>query len=105
MIELDTKYVLHIPLNKFSNGGLVELDIEDLIDELMVSLDIDSYYVTRVESHYKTRKYDELLITVFTNTQTIGSQFRDWFLKNNHVLGQEAFAYEVNNRMIIEKLK
>lgn len=101
--RLTNRYVLHIPLTKFSNGELVDLDIEDIIDELLESF--ESCYLTRVESYYKARNYNELLITVFASDEPVGLIFRDWFLKYNHILAQEAFAYEHNNEMIVEELE
>ncbi|MBQ2654606.1 MAG: hypothetical protein IJF83_13720 [Methanobrevibacter sp.] len=79
------------------------------IEELTASLEdggFVSFYVTKVEGHYKTRKYDELLITIFADGDDSPVEiFRHWFLKNNGALCQEAFAYELNSRMIVESLK
>lgn len=101
--KLENKYVLHIPLTKFVNGELVDLDIKDIIDEL--ANEFESCYLTRVESYYKARRYNELLITVFSDDGSVAVTFREWFLKYNHVLFQEAFAYEHNNEMIVEDLE
>ena len=101
----DRKYVLHIPLEKF-DGNLVTIDIDGILEDLIIKLEetgSDSFYITRVESHYKTRKFDEILITVFAEDSSIEHVFSEWFRKNNHELCQEAFAYEIGNEMIIEK--
>lgn len=99
------KYVLHIPLYKYVDDELIPLEIDGIVDELIDDLNLESFYITRVESHYKSRKFDEMLLTVFADSAGIEDIFRDWFLKNNHILAQEAFSYECNNRMVIEKLK
>ena len=61
--------------------------------------------MNRVKSSYNSRVYDELLITVFADNSEAVDVFRKWFLKNSHILCQEAFAYEINNKMIIEEVK
>lgn len=108
-MELDCKYVLHIPLIMWENGKLRPLDVDGQINELISCLELkgfDGFYVTKVESHYKSRKYDELLITIFAcGDDTPLPIFRHWFFKNNHILSQEAMAYEMGNKMIIEPLK
>ena len=105
-MELDCRYVLHIPLSKWENGKLKALDVDGEIAELISLLEVegfDSFYVTKVESYYKSRKYDELLITIFAGYGEGPCEiFRQWFSKHNDILCQEALAFEINNRMIIE---
>lgn len=107
-MELDCRYVLHVPLSRWENDKIIPLDLDGLIMELMSSLELegfDSFYVTKVEGHYKSRKYDELLITIFAGGDDSPLPiFRHWFAKNNDTLRQEAFSYEFNNRMIVENL-
>ena len=101
---LDKKYVLHIPLSKYENDELVSIDIDSILDELIANLNQNSFYITKVESYYKNRQYDELLITIFTDgNDAIEDIFKNWFLKNNNILKQEEYAYEINNNLIIEK--
>lgn len=106
-MELDCKYVLHIPLCRWENDRLRSLDVDEQINDLINQLEVngfDSFYITKVESYYKSRKYDELLITIFAGTEESPQEiFKDWFSKNNDVLGQEAFAYELNNKLIIKE--
>lgn len=106
-MELDCKYVLHIPLSRWENDGLKSLDVDDQIKDLINQLELngfDSFYITKVESYYKSRKYDELLITIFAGTEESPQEiFKDWFSNNNDVLGQEAFAYELNNKLFIKE--
>ena len=107
-MELDCRYVLHIPLSKWENGEVVSLDVDGEIEELISHLEVqgfDGFYVTRVKSYYKSRRYDELLVTIFAgNGEGPCEIFREWFLRHNDVLCQEAFAVEINNRMIIRKI-
>ena len=108
MIELTEKYVLHIPLSKCEDDMVVDLNMDEILEDLISQLDMkgfDSFYITKVQSHYKSRIFDEVLITIFTDSgRDLVGLFRNWFLKNNNVLRQEAFAYERNNRLVIEKL-
>ena len=107
-MELDCRYVLHIPLSKWENGEVVSLDVDGEIEELISHLEVqgfDGFYVTRVKSYYKSRRYDELLVTIFAgNGEGPCEIFREWFSRHNEVLCQEAFAVEINNRMIIRKI-
>lgn len=108
MIELDKKYVFHIPLHKYANGKLMEIDIDGVLDELIGRFNesgFDSLYITEVRSHYKSRHFDELLLTLFTSSEDNPEEiFRKWFAHNNDVLGQEAFGWECANRLFIEDL-
>ena len=107
-MELDGRYVLHIPLSKYENDEIIRLDMDDLIDELILNLEVqgfDSFYLTKVKSYYKSRSYDELLITIFAGDSDSPREiFRGWFFKHNDILCQEAFAYELDNRLIVESL-
>lgn len=102
---LNEKYVLHIPLFRHRDGCLEELEIDELLDGLIENLDCESFYTSRVVSYYKSRCFDEMLITVFTNDDGVAKVFGEWFRANNHVLGQEAFSYEHNHVLVIEKLR
>lgn len=105
MQELDKKYVFHIPLYKFENGQLVRLSIDGLIDDLIGRLDQNGLYVTKVKSHYKSRCFDELLLTLFVESdQNPEEIFVEWFKKNNAILKQESFAFECQNHMYIHEL-
>lgn len=107
MIELDEKYVFHIPLCRFSEGELERIEIDDLLDDLIARFHksgFESLYMTSVKSYYKTRLYDEILITIFTSGKSPVGIFKEWFYNNNGVLGQEAFAYEASGRMFVLEL-
>ena len=108
-MELNCKYVLHIPLSRWENGSLIPLDVDELLDELILNLEVkgfDSFYLTKVESYYKSRKFNELLLTIFAGDGDAPHEiFKEWFLRHNDILAQEAFAYELNNKLIIETLR
>ena len=84
---------------------MMPLDVDDEIEELISHLEVqgfDGFYLTKVKSYYKSRRYDELLLTIFAEGDEGPCEiFRDWFYRHNDVLCQEAFAVEINNRMII----
>ena len=102
-MRLDNRYVLHVPLSKFINGRLVSIKIDEVLEELTGQL--ESFYITRAQSRYKSRDFDEILITVFACDGKIEETFKKWFIKNNDILGQEALAYEKNNELVIEEVR
>lgn len=108
MNELDKKYVFHIPLYKYENNDLILLDIDDILNDLIVELgenDFNSLYISKVESYYKTRYFDELLLTLFVESEEFPDEiFKSGFRRNNDVLQQEEFAFECRNRLFVEKL-
>ncbi len=111
MIELDTKCVCHIPLYKFIDDELILIDIDEILDDLIGQFSengYDSLYMTKVKGVYKSREFDELLITIFTssnqNKESPEIIFKKWFMENNDILEQEAFAYEWNNSLFIEEI-
>ena len=111
MIKLNDKYVFHLPLYKFVNDELITIDF-NIISDLMDSFSENGYenaYVMKVKGYYKSRAFDELLITIFTSSEVNNlkpdSIFKEWFIKNNNILEQDAFAYEFNGEMFIFKLK
>ena len=64
----------------------------------------DSMYVTKAKSFYRSRCFDELLMTIFSSSDSPVDIFKKWFRANNDVLGQEAFAWECGNSLFIESL-
>ncbi|MBE6494628.1 MAG: hypothetical protein E7Z84_08515 [Methanosphaera stadtmanae] len=111
MIELDEKYVLHIPSHKYEDGKLLNITTTSHINDLMDKLNNEGYtsfYKTDVKGYYKTRCFDEILITIFTskkeNKKSPKDIFRQWFKEHNSILKQESWAYEHNGTLFIEKL-
>lgn len=110
MIELNRRYVFHIPVYKYLKIGLVPIGYEELLDVLIDQFNqngYDSLYITEVKGYYKSREFDELLITVFTSSNDDFPEFlfKSWFMENNDVLGQETFAYECNDSIFIEEIR
>ena len=112
-MELNRKYVFHIPTYKYIDNELVEIAIDDAVDELIGQFSANGYeslYLSKVKGYYKSRCFDEIIITLFVSTEFLEkhtfpeSIFKEWFKKNNDLLEQEAFSYEINNSMRIEKL-
>lgn len=108
---LSEKYVLHIPLHKFENGKISSLDIDGPLNSLVERLNeegFDGFYTQNVKSHYKSRVFDELLITVYTSgdrKDLLEDIFCDWFETSNEILAQEAYAFERNDQLIIRKIQ
>ena len=97
-MELDKKYVFHVPIYKFFKMGLIPIEYEEVLDVLIDRFNQDGYgslYITEVKGFYKSREFDELLITIFTSSYDDLPEliFKNWFIENNDVLGQEAFVY------------
>ncbi|WP_296876087.1 hypothetical protein [uncultured Methanobrevibacter sp.] len=54
---------------------------------------------SNVEGHYRSRSFDELLVTVYCNEKEIIDEiFKEWFMANNDLMAQEAFSYEMNDK-------
>ena len=74
-----------IPLSKWENMKLYRLMGDEQIDELIAQLEVkgfDGFYLTKVRSHYKSRRYDELLITIFAGDDGSPREiFRKWFFR------------------------
>lgn len=107
-MELDSKYVFHIPLYKYEDNRLTPLEIDDILCELFDEFHkkgFEGMYVSKVKSRYKGRDYSELLVTLFTTEDKSPEEiFERWFVKNNEMLKQDEFAYEKGNAMTIVRL-
>lgn len=111
ILTLENKYVFHIPLYTHNEEGLIEIDIDDLLDELIKKLNdngYQSFYMINAKGFYNSRSFDELLIIIFAfqddNQLKPNVIFKKWFSDNNDRLNQESMAYEYNNKLYIEKL-
>lgn len=107
MIELNCRYVFHVPLYRCAGGKLVRIEIDALLDELIGELNdggFEDFYFTEAKAHYKKRCFDEVLITIFSASSSPLGIFQKWFRRNNEALGQEAFAWECGNSLFIENL-
>ena len=109
MIRLNKKYVFHIPLFRYADDRLEPIDMDDIFNELLAELTdngFENFYISKVRGYYKSRSFDELLITIFVsdNGEILEEVFKSWFQKNNHILSQEAFSFESGNEMYIIQL-
>ena len=111
MKVLDQKYVLHIPVHKYEDKKLTRTNIEEPLEKLIQQLHDNGYtsfYKTKVTGYYKNREFEEILFTIFTSSHSANKKpsqiFSDWFNDNNHLLGQESFAYEENDSLVIKEL-
>lgn len=108
MLICKNKHILHIPLSRFVNGEMEMLDIDDLLEVLFDKLEengIEGFYTTRATGFYRSRRYPELLLTVYSNRAGIVEEiFEEWFQTHNKVLCQEAFSYEANDRLHVIRL-
>ncbi|WP_406537406.1 hypothetical protein [Methanobrevibacter sp.] len=107
MIELGEKYVFHIPMYRYVDDELVPIELDELLDDLLLKLangGFDSLYMTKAKSYYKSRCFDELLLTIFASSSSPVDIFKKWFRASNDVMSQEAFAWECGNSLFIESL-
>ena len=111
VMEMDEKYIFHIPLYKYENGKLLSIEIDDIISELIDEFALNSYenlYMIKAKGFYKSRCFDEILIHIFVPAESKKTMpdeiFKKWFVNNNNILQQEALAYEYNNKLFVEKI-
>ncbi len=99
---LPEKLTVHIPRYHWT-GGLEPIDYPAFIRQLaegLESLGIDSFYTTPATGYYKGRSYDETLLTLFCKTDVdnaVAGVIENLFRTNNHLLQQEAYAFERNS--------
>lgn len=111
MTTLNNRYVLHIPTFKYVNTEdktIIGEEYIKILTDKLTEYGYTSFYITQAQGQYKTRKYDEILITVYASdnrdAKLPDTIFGEWFRKHNHIFEQESFAYEHNNKLYIEKL-
>ncbi|MBO7719208.1 MAG: hypothetical protein J6S29_03535 [Methanosphaera sp.] len=85
--------------------------MDEVLDELIDNLNDNGYhsfYMIKAKGFYKSRCFDELLITIFASSDDNQIKpnviFKKWFIDNNDHLNQESMAYEYNNVLYVEKL-
>lgn len=103
---LKRKAVLHIPQMAWENGELVDIDLAGALEELLENLaeaGVTSLYQTQATGYYKGRSYPEMLFTVFGIAETTAAVhiFEAWNKKHKGILKQEAFAYELDERLFV----
>ena len=76
-----TKFVLHVPLYRFTGNELEMIEIDELLNELLSELSSNGFdgYISKVKSFFKSRMYDELLITIFAGDTRVLKIFQKKF--------------------------
>ncbi len=94
------KLVFHIPCCTCKNGVLQPVPWQQVIDKFAQELYLhtDGFFVTDAIGYYKGRSYAEKLLTVYCDSSTVTADF----LRIARVLEQEAYAYEIDDRLVIE---
>ncbi len=106
---LPEKFTVHIPHYRW-NGKPEPIDYQAFIRQLaegLESLGIDSFYTTPATGYYKGRSYDETLLTLFCTADVadaVAGVIENLFRTNNHLLQQEAFAFERNGVLWVGEL-
>lgn len=110
---LEEKYVFHIPKHKYTDGKVASIEIDDILDNLISEFARNGYenlYIINAKGYYKSRSFDELLITIYLSPKSKENQvlpdeiFEKWFKDHNDLLQQEAIGYEHNDRLFVEKI-
>lgn len=103
---LKRKAVLHIPQMALENGELVDIDLAGALEELLANLaeaGVTSLYQTQATGYYNGRSYPEALFTIFGVAETTAAVhiFTAWNKEYKGILKQEAFAYELDDRLFV----
>lgn len=93
------KLVFHIPCYMYKDGALQPAPWQQVIDDFAKVLyeHTDGFFVTDAIGYYKGRTYAEKLLTAYCDAKVAAD-----FLHIARILEQEAYAYEIDGRLIIE---
>lgn len=93
------KLVFHIPCCTYKDGALQPAPWQQVIDDFAKVLYeyTDGFCVVDAVGYYKGRSYAEKLLTVYCDMAVVAD-----FLRIAAVLEQEAYAYEIDGRLVIE---
>lgn len=103
-----SKFVLHIPCKKYVDGQLVDNGYEKFIDAMVMNLKVigtHGLYIVDAKGYYAGRTYDEKLMVVFHSGDKVADVFRHTCREFDKELGQEVYAYEKNNELIVFDLE
>ena len=102
---LDHKAVLHIPRQYWDGAQLRDLDLQKVLPaltELLETIGISGWHETEAYGHFKGRRYPELQITVFdTDPMAVEQVFRQWIEDAHPQLRQEAYAWEMDGKLVL----
>lgn len=99
-----SKFILHIPCKKYVDGKLVDNGYEKFIDAMVMNLKVigvHGLYIVDAKGYYMGRTYDEKLMVVFRSGDEVAEAFRKACREFDKELGQEAYAYEKDNELIV----
>lgn len=99
-----SKFILHIPCKKYVDGKLVDNGYEKFIDTMYDTLGImgtKGLYMVDAKGYYIGRTYDEKLMVVFRSGDEVAEAFRKACREFDKELGQEAYAYEKDNELVV----
>ena len=103
-----SKFILHIPCKKYFDGRLVDNDYKKFIDTMaqkLADIDMHGWYILDARGYYKGRMYDEKLMVVFYDGDEVAELFKQVCRELDKDLGQEAYAYEKDNELIVFDLE
>ena len=99
------KLVFHIPQKTWIEGELLDIyGLEKAEEKLFAMLyegGVTSFYLTEATGYYNGRHYPETLLTVFGDTLSVSKVFEHWCEAHQSILRQEAYAYELDGKLIV----
>ena len=103
-----SKFILHIPCKKYVEGELVDNGYEKFIDAMvqkLTDIGVCGWYMLDAKGYYKSRMYDEKLMVIFYDGDEVTKAFIQTCRELDKELGQEVYAYEKNNELIVFDLE
>lgn len=97
-----SKYVFHVPCLKYKDGRLVYNFYQECIDIMakkLVDIGVNGFYVIDAVGCYKMREYNEKLLIVFSDNESVADLFKQTCKKLHGELEQEVYAYERDNEI------
>ena len=101
------KFTLHIPCKKYVDGKLIDNGYEKFIDAMVMNLKVigaHGLHVVDAKGYYAGRTYDEKLMVVFRSGDKVADIFIQTCREFDKELGQEVYAYEKDNELIVFKV-
>ena len=103
-----SKFVLHIPCKKYVDGKLVDNAYKKFIEAMaqkLADIGVHGWYMLDAQGYYKRRMYDEKLMVIFHDGYEVANAFRQTCREFDKELGQEVYAYEKDNELIVFDLE
>lgn len=99
-----SKFTLHIPCKKYVGGHLVDNGYKKCINAMaqkLADIGVYGWYMLDAQGYYKSRTYDEKLMVVFCSGDEVADAFRQTCRELDKELGQEVYAYEKDNELVV----